>query len=200
MKLSENIAKALAVTLELTGTNLSDPAAEVILADLSAYPEPQILAALKRCCRELKRGQFTLAAVLERVDDGRPAPEEAWAAVPKDEAASGFLTGEMREAYRTAWLLIQSGELIPARMAFLESYRKHLQQARDTRCPVRWEFTPGTDKDGRELVVLDAVEKGRLTADGARALLPYHREDEGLHARLIALSAGAFKRLEDKAA
>ncbi len=200
MNLSENVVKAMAVTLELTGTNLSDPAATAILTDLAAYTEPQVLAAFKRCCRELKRGQFTLNAVLERIDDGRPAPEEAWAAVPKDEAASGFLTDEMRDAYRVAWSLVQAGELIPARMAFLERYRVAVQQARDARRPVRWEFTPGTDKDGRELVILDAIEKQRITADHARALLPYHRDDEGLNARLIALSSGAFKRLEDKAA
>lgn len=200
MKASETLIKAMGVTLELTSTQLSDPALHVILADLAAYPEEQVLPALRRCCRELKRGQFTLAAVLERIDDGRPAPEEAWAGVPKDEAASGFLTDEMREAYRTAWPLIHAGELIPARMAFLEAYRKHLQQARDGRRPVRWEFTPGTDKDGRELVVLDAIEKRRITADAGRALLPYHREDEGLNARLIALAGGAFKRIEEKAA
>lgn len=196
----DEVIKGVGVVLELTDTQLSDPAMRVTLAELAAFPEEQVIPALRRCMRELKRGQFCLSAVIERISDGRPTPEQAWSMVPKDEAVSGFLTDEMREAFRVVYPQIAAGELIHARMAFLESYRAAVQQARDARRPVHWEFTPGTDKDGRELAVLDAVEKGYITADGARGLLPYHREDEGLNARLIAMSSGAFKQLEDKSA
>ena len=50
-----------------------------------------------------------------------------------------------------------------------------------------WTVSPGTDKDGRELAILDAVEKGRISVDYARKVLPYHRDDEALSARLLAL-------------
>lgn len=193
MNASERLIKAVAVTAELTGTTLSREAARVLVDDLSGYPEPQVLGALNRCRREL-RGRLTVHEVLSRIEDGRPTPEEAWAMIPRDEASSVVWTEEMRAAFAVVAQLVADGEHIAARMAFLEAYRKLAQQARDARTPVQWSASLGHDKSGRELVLLDAVEKGRISADGARALLPYHREDEGLNARLLAL-AGGLKRL-----
>ena len=190
---SESLIKAMGVTLELTGTQLSDVAVKVILNDLSALPEPQVLGALKRCVRELK-GRLTLADILQRLDDGRPGPEEAWAMLPKDETATVVWTLEMREASAVAWPLIVAGELVQARMAFLEKYRSLVQQARDGRKPVEWEVSLGHDKDGRELVLLDAVEKGRISAEGAMALLPHHRDAE-TSPRLLALAEKAVKQI-----
>ena len=82
------LLQALAVTAELTGTELSEPAARVMANDLAAYPVQQVLGALTRCRRELK-GRLTVAAILERLDDGRPGPNEAWAMIPQDEAVNG---------------------------------------------------------------------------------------------------------------
>jgi hypothetical protein len=92
----------------------------------------------------------------------------------------------MREAYGLASGLVKSGDTVQARMAFLESYRGKVQLARDGRIPVQWEFSPGHDKDGRELALLDAVQKGRLGLERARTMLPYHRDDLQLEARLLA--------------
>lgn len=187
---SEAVIKAVGVVLELTATDLSPGALRAVVADLATYPEHQVLAALNRCRRELKPRQFSLAAVIERLDDGRPGPEEAWSMVPKDERGSVYWTTEMRDAYAVAYPLVTSGDTVQARMAFLERYRNLVQLARDGRYPVQWEFSPGHDKDGRELVLLDAVQKGRLDVNRARQLLPYHREDVGLEARLLS-AAGA---------
>lgn len=200
LNVSERLIKAFTVTLEVTQSEVSDPAAMVMLADLAMYSEPQVLAALKRCARELKPRQFCLAAVIERIDDGRPTPEVAWSMVPKDERASVCWTTEMRDAYNAAYPLIKDGDTVQARMAFLEAYRAQVQLARDARRPVEWELSLGFDKDGRELVVLDAAEKGRISMAAAKAALPYHRDDDGLNARLLSIASGAFKRLTDKAA
>lgn len=194
MKPGPNLIKAVGVTLEITGTTLSDGAVKAMLADLVAYPEPQVLGALRRCCRELK-GKLTLADILQRIEDGRPTPEEAWAACPKDEAASAYWTSEMREAFAAAWTQVEAGDLVPARMTFLERYRVLVQQARDARQPVVWEFTPGTDKAARELVVLDAVAKGRLSQEGAEKLLPYHRAEPELEGRLLQAAGAAAPKL-----
>ena len=82
MTLDNELAEALAVTAELTGTELSVAAAKVMATDLAAYPRQQVLGALARCRRELKT-RLTMAAVIERLDDGRPGAEEAWAMIPK---------------------------------------------------------------------------------------------------------------------
>lgn len=193
-KPTERLLQALAVVVELTGTDLSKMGSKVMAFDLAQYPEEQVIGALQRCRRELK-GRLTIADVLQRLEDGRPAPEEAWAMIPRDEAASAMWTLEMRSAYGAAARLIAEGQNVPARMAFLETYRAEVQKARDAARPVEWEFSPGTDKTGRELVLLDAAEKGRITASGAAALLPYHRQDEGLNARLLAIADKSVKLL-----
>ena len=84
------LIEAIAVAQEVTGTPLSsDGAVEAMLADLQVYPDGQVLAALRRCMREVK-GKLTLADIISRIDDGRPSPEEAWSMVPLDEAGSVY--------------------------------------------------------------------------------------------------------------
>jgi hypothetical protein len=207
MPASKTLLQAIAVTTDLTGTQMSPAAAKVMAEDLARYPEEQVLGALVRCRRELK-GRLTIADVLTRLDDGRPGAEEAWSSIPKDEAGSVVWTEEMREAYSVASPLIQAGDLVPARMAFLERYRAAVQRARDAHLGVEWSFSPGTDKSGRELALLDAAEKGRISVEAVQRMLPHHREDAGLTARLLAIgerSAGLKKigdqlRLPEKAA
>jgi hypothetical protein len=195
IEFSERLVKAFFVALEVTGSpTISDAAIAVMLKDLSGYPEEQVISAIRRCCREVK-GKLTLADIIQRLDDGRPDPETAWSMVPKDERVSAMMTSEMEEAFRLAYAQVAAGELIPARMTFLEAYRKSVQQARDGRYPVRWTFTPGTDKDGQALVLLDAAEKGRISTERVKEMLPYHREDEALSARLLAIVEPTARRL-----
>jgi hypothetical protein len=192
---SAKLIQAIAVTLEVTGSPaMSDAAVKVMLRDLAGYPEPLVLAALRRCMREVK-GKLTLADVIQRIDDGRPTPEVAWSMVPKDEAGSVCWTTEMRDAYALAHSLVKQGELVQARVAFLEAYRVRVQFARDACLPVEWQVSLGFDKSGRELVLLDAVQKGWISVNHARSLLPYHRDDEELNARLLAIEGIDSKAL-----
>lgn len=192
----EALVKAIAVALEITRSQLSDGAMMFMLSELRTFPYEQVEGALRRCCRELKQGQFTLEAVLSRLDDGRPSPEEAWASIPKDEEGSVVWTEEMRAAWASARPLLLEGEVVQARMAFLDAYRRLTREAREARAPVEWSFSPGYNRDCRELVLLDAAEKGRLSTEAVKRLLPYHRQDEVLNARLLAIAGRALKRIE----
>lgn len=170
---SDKILRAIGVTCELTGTELSKPALAVMANDLSSYPEEQVFAALVRCRKELRgRGTLTIAAIIERLPDGRPSPEEAWAMIPRDELASVIWTDEVRQAWSVAIPLLKEGERVPARMAFLEAYRRIVQEARDAGKRPVWVPSLGTDLAGREQAVVEAVEKGRLTNEQAIPLLP----------------------------
>ena len=104
----------------------------------------------------------------------------------------------MRDAYRVVYRAVTNGDLIGARKDFMDHYKKAVQLARDGRYPIAWEFSPGHDKDGRELVILDAAEKGRVSVADAQRILPYHREDEGVNGRLLAIEQRVFKQLTDK--
>src|ERR1043165_278765 len=124
--MSTLLLKAIAVTAELTGTTMSEAAASVMAEDLTRYPENQVLVALTRCRREL-RGRLTIADVIQRLDDGRPGPEEAWAMIPQDEAPSVVWTQEMASAFGIALPLMD--DPVAARMAFKEAYAKAVAKA-----------------------------------------------------------------------
>jgi hypothetical protein len=195
MNPSKQLLQAIAVTSELTSTPLSEPAARVMAQDLANYPEPQVLGALMRCRRELRPHSLTIEAVLTRLDDGRPGPEEAWAMIPRDEASSVVWTDEMAQAWGIAQPLLDEGDQIAARMAFLERYRKLIQAARDASTPVKWTPSLGQNPSGRESVLIEAARLGRLTVQHVAKLLPY-RDDP--HPEILALIA-AQKLLEEKA-
>jgi hypothetical protein len=168
---TSRVLEAIAVTAELCGRVFSPGAARQFAADLSAYPEAQVLGALERCRREV-RGVLSLADVISRLDDGRPGADEAWAMIPRDESQSVVWTDEMAVAYGVARHLLDEGEPIAARLAFRECYAQLVTLARCERRPAQWRLSPGRDPASREQVILDALEKGRLTRDYAMRLLP----------------------------
>ena len=164
-----NLDDQIAATAELCGAPLSKPALAMMTLDLDAYPPDSVAAALRRCRME-HRGRLTAEAVISRIDDGRPGPEEAWAMIPRDESGSVVWNDEMAAAYGIAGPLLAQGEPIPARMAFLEHYRAAVAKARMDGVPVRWWPSLGSDQRGREQVLLEAAEKGRI-GHGHTALL-----------------------------
>lgn len=187
---SNNLIQAIAVTAELTGTQLSEAAAEVMANDLAQYPEHQVLKALVRCRRELK-GRLTIADVVTRLDDGRPGAEEAWAMIPRAESATCVWTEEMAAAYGVASPLLNAGEDIPARMAFKEKYLSLVAASRDARIPVRWIPSLGFDPNGREAPLEEAVRLGRITHQHAITLLP----SIAIHPTISAMLEGVMKRV-----
>lgn len=179
------VLQALAVTCELTGTQLSPSAARLMAGDLCAYPEDQVLGALNRCRKEI-RGRLTLADILSRLNDGRPGPEEAWAMISgalADERVTVVWTAEMALASGPAGAIID--DPVAARMAFLESYRRLVQQARDEGEPVKWSPCLGWDTAGRAGPLQEAIRLGRLDAVHVAGLLPYRQEPPPAVAALI---------------
>lgn len=185
---SETLLQAIAVTAELTSTDLSEPAARVMASDLAEYPEPWVLKSLTRCRREL-RGRLTIADVISRIDDGRPGPEEAWSMLPRDESSTVVWTEEMAQAWGIALDIMDSP--VQARMAFLEKYRELVREAREAKRPAKWTASLGHDPRARESKVLEAVERGRLSATQAQALLPV-QVDPSLAARITASATRAL--------
>lgn len=191
----DELVKAIVVTAELTGTDLSVSAAKVMAEDLSEFPLHQVMGALKKCRRGLS-GKLTVEAVISRLDDGRPGPEEAWAMIPRDESSSVVWTEEMAQAFGIANPLICEGDTIQARMAFIEAYKRLCDEAREQKIPVRWTPSLGHDKRGRESVLMDAVRKNRLTAKHALGLLP-HIDGSDAKENLLAITK-SFDQLVEK--
>ncbi|MGA7220026.1 MAG: hypothetical protein WBX38_17050 [Candidatus Sulfotelmatobacter sp.] len=145
------------------------PDAQVTLAwsdQLSAFSDEQIAVALDRVVRECE--WLTFAAILERVPDGRPEPETAWATCPKSEEDSVVWTCEMSAAFGVARL--HGGNEIAGRMAFLEAYKSEVAKARLELRPVRWSFSAGSDKADRVRALAEAVTAGRMEGKHAISL------------------------------
>jgi hypothetical protein len=165
------LAKAIFLTAEISGSPLSDSAAEMMAVELESFGREPVLKALARCRRELKT-RLTLAAVIERIDDGRPGAEEAWAMMPFDEGQTVVWTNEMSEAFGICGPLLEQGDKIAARMAFKEAYSRKVSKARETGEEVQWTPSLGHDKQGRDAVIAEAVALGRIGISHARDLAP----------------------------
>ncbi len=170
--MSKSILEAIAVTCELTSTTLSEAAIRVIVETLSEYPEPQVLGAMRRCCKELK-SRLTLADILTRLEDGRPGVEEAWALVARclnNENVSLCWSDEIRVAFGTASAI--ADDPVASRMAFKERYTALVSMARDQHEPVKWSVSLGYDVHGRVAALQEAVNKNQISASHAAKFLP----------------------------
>lgn len=171
-KINEVLIKSIAVTAELTSTEISLNAARMMAEDLSEYPLDAVLKALAKCRREIK-SRLSLAHIIERIDDGRPGENEAWAMIPKDESGSVVWTHEMAIAFGICSSLLLEGNLVQARAAFIEAYQARRAMAREKRTPVAWSVSLGHDPMGREHVLTQAVELGRITRQHALRIMPH---------------------------
>ncbi|WWW34059.1 hypothetical protein V8017_13045 [Stenotrophomonas rhizophila] len=159
----DRLVELLVVTAEVIGDQLRPTAAAFMVHDLDCYALPVLEKALASCRRELK-GRLSLAAVLEQIDDGHPAPNEAWAVAIQaaDERATVVWTTITQQAWNVAGPLVEAGDKIAARPAFLEAYARLLKEARAERQVATYTPSLGFDAASRSAVLSDAVTKGLL--------------------------------------
>ncbi len=159
----ERFVQLLVATAEVVGDQITAPAAVLMVQDLSTYPLPMLEQALSSCRRELK-GRLTLAAILERVPDGHPAPNEAWALAirAEDEGATIVWTEQTRDAWCAAEPLVSAGDKIAARLAFIDVYVREVKQARAAGKVAVCHASIGHDRAGRDAVLRDALGRGLL--------------------------------------
>lgn len=151
------------VTAEVMGEQIRPAAAAYMAADLASYPLPVLAKALTACRREVK-GRLSLAAVIERIDDGHPAPNEAWAVAIRaaDEAVTVVWTEQTRDAWTAALPLVEEGDKIAARQAFLEVYARLVKSARAVGGCAVYQPSLGHDASARAAALQLAVDAGRL--------------------------------------
>lgn len=169
------LKQALTVTAELTGTAFSQAAYDAIVDELMGYDTQAALSALNRCRRELT-GRLSLAAILERIDTGLPSADEAFGML-----AEGWRNEEltvivpaiaMTAAGNGAWELFAAGDKTGARMAFRDSYARLSADLLANGGKVEWFVSRGYNREHQAAAIMDAVRKGRLTAEQALTCLP----------------------------
>jgi len=172
---SDQVLELVYATAEVLGQEIRPTAAVLITDDLSGYPFAEIRRALARCRAEL-HGKLTLAAIVERLPSTNKhlLPNEAWALALRstDESETVVWTPEIARAFGVAKPVLNGGDQVGARMAFLAAYEREAETAKaEGRQPV-WQVSLGHDPQRRELVLQEAVDAGKLPAPKVAHLLP----------------------------
>ena len=169
-----SLAGAICATAEAMGQVISAGGAQLIAEDLSAYHQDVIKAALRSCRRE-PAGRLSLGMVLKHIHaaDNRPAKDEAWsiALAASDEYETVVLTTEIRQAMIASGPILEAGDKIGARMAFMSAYERLVSFARAEDQPAKWEVSLGYDAGRRVVAIESAVRAQLITCEaGAKYL------------------------------
>jgi hypothetical protein len=141
----------------------------------------QVRGAINAHVQDPKAGQFMpkiadLRRQIEAANDGgHPGPEEAWSIAmgARGEAASVVWTQQVATAFfQAAMPLLDMGDKVAARLAFVERYGRDMADARRAGARAHWFASLGTDPALRVQAVDQALRMGRITAEQADGLLP----------------------------
>ena len=171
----DEVLKLVYATAEVLGQEMRASAGVLIADDLSVYPFGEIRAALARCRAEL-HGKLKLAAIVERIPSANAhlSGNEAWALAlhSTDEQETVVWTPEIARAFAAAKPVLDGGDKVGARMAFLAAYERELVTAKAEARPPEWTVSLGHDPQRREIVLGDAVRAGKLPAPKVAHLMP----------------------------
>lgn len=170
----EQVLRTLVATAEVMGGEMKPTTALVMAQDLDEYPFHEVMTALNRVRKEAT-GKLTLKAIIDMLSPGRDwlSANEAWSlALPAaDERNTVVWTREARDAFNIALPLLEEGDKIGARMAFIAAYERSVSIAKAAGGAQNVEVSEGWDKQLRAVAVDQAVNRG---------LLPPQRKEEAL--------------------
>lgn len=171
----EWLVATLVATAEVLGQQLTPAAALLMAEDLASFDREVLARALARV-RSEHAGKLTLKVVLDRVDElsGRLAPNEAWALALRalDERETVVWTDEVCQAWAQARPIVQAGDKVGARMAFVSAYERIVREGREARRRPAVLVSEGWDAAGRNAALDQAVSAGLLTAEQAQQHRP----------------------------
>lgn len=168
-----------AALLMRAGQTLTATQRAMYFRSLQRHSIAEVRAALDAHIRDPQRGRFfpVPADVIAQLDglaeaDGRPGPEEAWAAslAARDEFDTVVWTAEMSQAWAAAKPVMDLGDEVGARMAYRETYTRLVEAARRARMPAEWSASEGFDASRRHVAIAAAVHSGRLPGSALLAL------------------------------
>ena len=166
-------AEVMGAVMALYGKDSTKPLLNLYWKALINHSIEHVRAALEHWVKDPKQGTFMpkpadIIRTIEEMHGSQQAQwisaNEAWAiALPAaDEAATVVWTQEMAKAWAIAKPILDAGDKIGARMAFIPAYERFVDQAkRESRTP-HYEISAGWDANMREIAVQNAVTAGLL--------------------------------------
>ena len=178
----KNFSKVWGPAQETYGKDPSDAVVMMAFSLLEKYSLDEIKKALTLHMTDSDVGEFAPkpANVIKQIEkinhDGRLSADEAWAVALNsfDESTTVIMCDEIASALQVSRDIYQDGDRTGARMAFRSAYERRVEYARERGVPLRWWPSLGHDQSGREQVIQEGIDQGRL-GSGARDLigLPY---------------------------
>ena len=171
----KNIARGLAVTAEVCGSELSEGAIAVMVEELATYEPEDVSEALRRVMVEHK-GRLSLAVIIERLDKAKGlGVDAAWELAVRARVWDNDITVVIPSAIIQAWpyALWSAGDKVAARMAFKAAYPQRLAEMGDEVF-----VSLGYDPEGRIQAIEEAARNGVITEAKASALLGPMRPPE----------------------
>ena len=171
----EQLVDMILVTAEVMGHELKPSAVMMMVSDLASYDFAAVANTLNRCRKE-QTGRLTLKGILDLLAPagGWLTANEAWSlALPAaDERNTVVWTNEASKAWSVALPLLEVGDKVGARMAFIAAYERHVSTAKsEGKQPVH-EVSAGWDAAGRDLAIQQAQIAGLLPPPAPVAALP----------------------------
>lgn len=166
----DQLLLSLFATAEVMGQQLTQGAALLMVEDLREYSEPVLSGALRNCRRD--GGRLTVAAILKHAQaaDGHPGKDEAWAIAlsASDESETVVMTTEIRQAMTASGPVLEVGDKVGARMAFMSAYERLVAAARVKATPAKWEVSLGYDP-ARRVTAIESAVRSKLISHEAGA-------------------------------
>jgi hypothetical protein len=165
----------LAAALAVYSRPITSGMADLYFSALQQYDMAVVRDALSRHLQDPLAGQYAPkpADVIRQIQasqhDGRPEGDEAWsiAALAFDERATAVLTDEIQAALCVAQPLLDLGDKVAARKAFLDAYARLVKAARADGKAAKWHVSLGHSVEGRTAAIEGAARLGRITQEAA---------------------------------
>ncbi len=157
----------MTTTADVYGKEIKNERIAIYWSALKHRDMADVKSALNRHIQDAERGRFfplpaDIAAQLPQEASAWLTADEAWAACPKDEGVSAAMCDEIAASLGIAKDLIDMGDMIAARRAFIDHYNRLTDEAkRESRKP-KWWASLGHDKDGRHKAKVEIVERNNL--------------------------------------
>ncbi|ARS51521.1 hypothetical protein [Kushneria konosiri] len=172
---AEKLVEEILATAEILGQEMRATVVNVMVRDLREYEYSDVSQSLTRCRAELT-GKLTLAAILERMQGANQflSPNEAWALAltAQDELETVIWTAEVATAAGVAQPILDLGDKVGARMAFISAYEREVAAAKSERRQPEYMVSLGYSPERRQEAITQGVKKGLLAAPKVEHLLP----------------------------
>lgn len=196
----EKFRDMLRDTYAMHSKNLTAGMVKIWIAQLGLYSIEAIEGAFDAYWRTARSLPLP-SDILKFLPDplGHMGPEEAWNQAPKSEFDGGYVTDQIMAARAAAEGSIVRGDMIGARMAFVEAYRREVAQAQaqGIRATYWYSIPSGLTHNERlamkEKHTMEAAERKWLEPQKALNMLSCICDEQGkpsetYHARLQGLS------------